>query len=76
MVDNLKKKKLDRKRISLTQKHETRYLKDLCKKYLETIDKHAIVGISNNQRFFLLESRICPSSIGRICEALLKCLKK
>ena len=37
-MDNKKKKKLDRKRIALAQKHERAYLKKICKEQLKKLE--------------------------------------
>ncbi len=68
MVDDLKKKKADGKRIALGQKHEVDYLKKIAKEQLaiiESKDEGPVkwVGVSR-------------AKLRRICKALLKCLKQ
>lgn len=75
-MDNLKKKKQDAKRISLTQKHEVTYLKRIARKFLADVDKNPIRELVENKSYYLMDSRISPRSIARIAKALLLCLKR
>ncbi len=81
MVDDLKKKKADGKRIALGQKHERVYLKKIAKKLVEFCDvdmkedpnkiRSRIPFCGNKVSNFM-----AASSIKRIAKALLKCLEK
>lgn len=66
MVDDLKKKKLDSKRISLKQRHEVDYLKKIAKQQKKQLELMAA-----NKTATKLSFKKCI----RICKALLKCLK-
>ena len=72
MVDNLKKKKLDSKRISIGQKHEVDYLKMITEEVgkAESWRSHYY---SPNSRTYL---DIYPSKVRRIAKALLKALDR
>ena len=74
MPDNLKKKKLDRKRVSLKQKHEKEYVIRIAEQLL------SICKNCDNKRITFMMGEDSPgsfavSAIKRICKALLKCLK-
>ena len=72
MVDNPKKKKRDRKRIALKQKHEVDYLKKIAKRQIYLLEhtiKHPTDGA------WQVRKRVGVPSLIRICKALLKCLK-
>jgi hypothetical protein len=66
MGDNLKKKKLDRKRISLKQRHERAYLKRIAKEQLEQLK------LMKRDEFV---DKFSEVKLIRICKALLKVLK-
>lgn len=70
------KKKLDRKRISLTQLHERKYLKKIAEEFLEYLKiypKQNIITTSATKKE--VPDQYNSSSARRICKALLKCLK-
>ncbi len=80
-MDNPKKKKLDRKRISLTQKHEVRYLKESTKSLLKRLQKFKDSEVLEIMRFNKLGDGTHHKikqvlSIKRICKALLKYIEK
>ena len=80
MVDDLKKKKADRERVSLTQKHEVRALKNAAKDILKKLRRFKDSETLEIIRFDKLDQGIHHKikqvlSIRRICKALLKCLK-
>jgi len=82
MPDNLKKKKLDRKRIALGQKHEVQYLRRICRELIELIDseKKYVKGSYIHYFVFMIgkgtSKRITNSTLKKICEAFLKLSKK
>ena len=81
MMDDLKKKKLDRKRIALGQKHERVYMKKIAKEMLELLikDKKS-KGVASGYIYLNLNGKKEPTGIRtskliRICKALVKVLK-
>ena len=75
MPDNLKKKKADRKRISLKQTHEVKYLKKIAREQLKKLETQAglhVWGFGITPR----KERCSKAQLKRICKALLKCLEK
>ena len=75
MVDNLKKKKLDSKRVSLNQKHEVAYLKEIAEGFLGYLNK-----FSKQKRIMTVKAPVpvdtfSVSKARKICKALLKCIK-
>ena len=67
MGDDLKKTKRDRKRISLTQKHEVAYMKKIAKEQIVEL-KNLKVSRGSKEKF-------SKTKLIRICKALLKALK-
>jgi len=82
MADNLKKKGLDAKRISLTQKHEVDYLKKKAKELIKACDidmKYDIERSKTTVSFATgtgFPDRFSTSTIRRIAKALLLALDK
>ena len=82
-MDNLKKKKQDAKRISLTQKHEKDYLKKSARELIGLIDEDN----KRSKKIFEEEGyvdfmingdvqKVKTKRIKRICKALIMCLEK
>jgi len=73
MTDDKTKKKLDRKRISLSQKHERDYLKRIAKAQLEQL-KQQIGGVvwGSGEK----ENTCSKAQLVRVCKALLKYLER
>ena len=72
-MDNLKKKKLDGKRVALKQPWEVKYVKGRAKKLLAILNKakgrSLIIQTSKDKLEFF-----AVSSTKKICQALIKCL--
>ena len=73
-MDNTKKKKLDRKRVSLGQKHEKEYVIRVAEELL------SVCKNCDNKRIEFMMGADSPgtfavSAVEKICKALLKCLK-
>ena len=82
-MDNLKKKKLDGKRIALGQKHERQYLKKIAKEMLGKLEvdvevskkkpaKCSMVMLFNKKGITYVQR---TDKLIRICKALLRVLK-
>ncbi len=77
MSDDPRKKRLDSKRISLKQRHEVAYLKEIAKEFLGYLNKFQkqtrLITTSATKK--KQPDQFSVSSARRICKALLKCLK-
>ena len=78
-MDDLKKKKLDRKRIALTQAHERAYLLKIAKEQLKKLEKDKKSGRLGGFVVLLKREgggfyREKTDKLIRICKALIKCL--
>ena len=79
-VDNLKKKKLDGKRISLKQPHEVAYLRKIAQEEMSKLQKVIKDDAGNKGIYYqigpkLTDVRISNTKLIRICKALLKATK-
>ena len=73
MPDNLKKKKLDRKRIALNQPHETAYMRKITRELLEFLDAFKRdIGIITVPTSGPSKLNFSKAKVKRICEAFLK----